>query len=131
VKLRLQNYRYASSSTTGKEHFINEHNGFNSLMTQLCRQTGLLKQDEKYMMDYDGHIIENNKLNNATTYKYSEGYYPVLCSINKLPIYLQNRNGNTPESYNQKSSIAAALEQSEIILSPKFVISFFLVIFGL
>ena len=29
----------------------------------------------------------------------------------KLPVYLQNRNGNTPESYNQKSSIAAALEQ--------------------
>ena len=62
-------------------------------------------------MDYDGHIIENNKLDNAFTYKKSEGYYPVLCSINKLPVYLQNRNGNTPESYNQKSSIAAALEQ--------------------
>ena len=28
-----------------------------------------------------------------------------------MPVYLQNRNGNTPESYNQKSSIAAALEQ--------------------
>jgi hypothetical protein len=98
-------------TTTGKEHFINEHNGFNSLMTRLCRQTRLLKQREKYTMDYDGHIIENNKLDNATTYKYSDGYYPVVCSINKLPVYLQNRNGNTPESYNQKSSIAAALEQ--------------------
>ncbi len=62
-------------------------------------------------MDYDGHIIENSKPDNATTYKYSEGYYPVVCSINKLPVYLQNRNGNTPESYNQKSIIATALEQ--------------------
>ncbi len=99
------------ATATGKEHFINEHKGFNSLLTKLCRQTGLLKQGQKYTMDYDGHIIENNKLDNAFTYKNSEGYYPVLCSINKLPIYLQNRNGNTPESYNQKSSIAAALEQ--------------------
>ena len=74
-------------------------------------QTGLLKQGEKHTMDYDGHIIENTKLDNAFTYKKSEGYYPVLCSINKLPIYLQNRKGNTPESYNQKNIIAAALEQ--------------------
>ena len=99
------------ATTTGKEHFINEHKGFNRLLTNLCRQTGLLKQGKKYTMDYDGHIIENNKLDNAFTYKNSEGYYPVLCSINKSPIYLQNRKGNTPESYNQKSSIAAALEQ--------------------
>jgi hypothetical protein len=99
------------ATTTGKEHFINEHKGFNSLLTNLCRQAGLLKPGEKYTMDYDGHIIENTKIDNAFTYKKSEGYYPVLCSINKLPIYLQNRKGNTPESYNQKNSIAAALEQ--------------------
>lgn len=99
------------ATTTGKEHFINEHKGFNSLLTNLCRQTGLLKQGEKHTMDYDGHIIENTRIDNAFTYKKSEGYYPVLCSINKLPVYLQNRNGNTPESYNQKNIIAAALEQ--------------------
>ena len=99
------------ATTTHKEHLINEHKGFNSLLTKLCGQTGLLKQQEKYTMDYDGHIIENCKPDNATTYKFSEGYYPVVCSINKLPVYLQNRNGNTPESYNQKSIIATALEQ--------------------
>lgn len=99
------------TTTTGKEHFINEHKGFNSLLTKLCGQAGLLKQSKKYTMDYDGHIIENNKLDNAFTYKNSEGYYPVVCSINKLPVYLQNRNGNTPESYNQKNCITTALEQ--------------------
>ena len=53
------------TTTTGKEHFINEHKGFNSLLTKLCGQAGLLKQSKKYTMDYDGHIIENNKLDNA------------------------------------------------------------------
>src|SRR5665647_3057609 len=103
------------ATTTGKEHFINEHKGFNSLLTNLCRQAGLLKPGEKYTMDYDGHIIENTKIDNAFTYKKSEGYYPVLCSINKLPIYLQNRKGNTPESYNQKNSITYYIraEQNE------------------
>jgi hypothetical protein len=99
------------ATTTGTEHFINEHKGFNSLLTKLCSKTGLLKQSGKYTMDYDGHIIENTKADNAFTYKKSEGYYPVVCSINKLPVYLQNRNGNTPESYDQKNNIAAALQQ--------------------
>lgn len=99
------------STTTGKEHTINEHKGFNTLLTRLCRHTGLLKRNEKYMMDYDGHIIENTKEDNAFTYRSTEGYYPVVCSINKLPVYIQNRNGNTPESYNQKPVIAAALQQ--------------------
>lgn len=98
-------------TTTGKEHIINEHKGFNTLLTKLCRHTGLLKRDEKYMMDYDGHIIENTKEDNGLTYKFTEGYYPVVCSINKLPVYIQNRNGNTPESYNQKNIIATAVQQ--------------------
>jgi hypothetical protein len=99
------------SIAKGAEHLINDHKGFNSLLTKLCSQTGLLKQSEEYTMDYDGHIIENTKADNAFTYKKSEGYYPVVCSINKLPVYLQNRNGNTPESYDQKNNIAAALQQ--------------------
>lgn len=100
-------------TTTGKEHLINEHKGFNTLFTKLCSHTGLLKPSGQYTMDYDGHIVQNTKADNAFTYKKSEGYYPVLCSINKLPIYLQNRNGNTPESYDQKNIIAAALEQCD------------------
>lgn len=99
------------ATTMGKEHSINEHKGFNTLLTKLCKQTGLLKRSKEYMMDYDGHILDNTKEDNATTYKYTEGYYPVVCSINKLPVYIQNRNGNTPESYGQKKIIAAALQQ--------------------
>lgn len=99
------------ATTTGKEHSINEHKGFNILLTKLCKQTGLLRRGEKYMMDYDGHIVDNTKEDNAFTYKSTEGYYPVVCSINKLPVYIQNRNGNTPESYNQKKIIADAIQQ--------------------
>lgn len=91
-------------------HTINEHEGFNRLLVALSKHGGLLQTGEKYTMDYDGHIAENSKADNATTYKESEGYYPVVCSINKLPVYLQNRNGNTPESYKQLFVINKAIE---------------------
>lgn len=94
----------------GVTHQINEHAGFNQLLPRLCRKTGLLTT-EGYTMDYDGHIVENEKKDNAFTYKKTEGYYPVVCSINKLPVYMQNRNGNTPEAYNQKNIIETAINE--------------------
>lgn len=57
------------TTATGKEHLINEHKGFNRLFSNLCKQTGLLNNKEKYTMDYDGHIVENTKIDNAFTYK--------------------------------------------------------------
>lgn len=95
----------------GITHHINEHEGFNNLLCPLIKQSGLLNANQSYTMDYDGHIVENSKNDNGFTYKKTEGYYPVMCSINKLPVYMQNRNGNTPESYNQKQIIEAAINQ--------------------
>lgn len=97
------------TADSGACHQINEHTGFNKLLTATCSKY-LLPTTQSYMMDYDGHIIENAKADNNITYKQTEGYYPVVCSINKFPVYMQNRNGNTPESYGQKEIIEAAFE---------------------
>ena len=88
---------------TGREttHYLNEHAGFNRLLPALCLQGGILDKEQSYTLDYDGHIIENTKPDGAFTYKQTQGYYPVVLSINKLPVYLQNRRGNTPENYMQ------------------------------
>ena len=106
----------------GVRHIINEHEGFNRLLSALCKQTGILQTGVGYTMDYDGHIVENNKPDNARNYKKTEGYYPVVCSINKLPVYIQNRNGNTPENYEQLHIIrnAVTLCRSQDIEVAKF-----------
>lgn len=96
------------SKKTGALHQINEHKGFNDLMTAICGRH-LLSPELGYMMDYDGHIVKNTKSDSRITYKQTEGYYPVVCSIDRLPVYMQNRNGNTPENYAQLSVIEAAL----------------------
>jgi hypothetical protein len=94
-------------------HTINEHAGFNQLLTAMCKRSGLLNTTDTYTMDYDGHSVENTKPDNARTYKQTEGYYPVICSVNKLPVYMQNRKGNTPESYNQLAIIQKAFENCD------------------
>jgi len=92
-------------------HHINEHEAFNKLLPQLCVRGGALNSSGSYTLDYDGHIIENTKTDNAFTYKKTQGYYPVVLSINKLPVYLQNRKGNTPENYDQLSLIKQTTER--------------------
>ena len=94
-------------------HILNEHAGFNQLLPAMCKRSGLLNTTDTYTMDYDGHSVENTKPDNACNYKKSEGYYPVICSVNKLPVYMQNRNGNTPESYNQLAIIKKAFENCD------------------
>lgn len=94
-------------------HIINEHAGFNQLLADMCKRSGLLNTTDTYTMDYDGHRVENTKPDNARTYKQTEGYYPVICSVNKLPVYMQNRNGNTAENYNQLAIIQKAFENCD------------------
>lgn len=87
------------------KHLINEHDDLNRLLPALSLCGGTLNANQTYTLDYDGHIVENTKVDNARNYKQTEGYYPVVLSINKLPVYIQNRNGNTPESYDQLNLI--------------------------
>lgn len=111
IEYAFQELRQKTRKVTGASdaiHQINEHSGFNKLLVTLCNKF-LLSSDDFHMMDYDGHTVKNTKTDNAFTYKKTEGYYPVVCSISKLPVYMQNRNGNTPESYGQKAVIEAAI----------------------
>jgi hypothetical protein len=93
----------------GVQHLINEHEGFNQLLAAISLAGATLNTKDIYTLDYDGHILENTKGDNACNYKHTRSYYPVVCSINKLPVYMQNRNGNTPESYGQLHLVQQAI----------------------
>ncbi len=95
------------------KHLINEHDDLNRLLPALSLCGGTLNANQTYTLDYDGHIVENTKVDNARNYKQTEGYYPVVLSINKLPVYIQNRNGNTPESYDQLNLIRKTVTRCE------------------
>jgi hypothetical protein len=97
----------------GVKHQINQHDAFNQLLLCISLLGGTLHKEDGYTLDYDGHIVENTKKDNARNYKKTESYYPVICSINKLPIYMQNRNGNTPENYEQSAVLRQAFLNCE------------------
>ena len=109
----LQQPTHITATEKGVVHHINEHENFNELLPQLYVEGGVLDKKQGYTLDYDGHIVENTKSDAAFTYKHTQAYYPVVLSIQKLPVFLQNRGGNTPENYDQLTLIKQALERCE------------------
>jgi Transposase DDE domain group 1 len=99
----------------GVSHQINEHDSFNSLLAALSLYGGTLNRHQSYTLDYDGHIVENTKPDNTCNYKQTQSYYPVILSIKKLPVFIQNRNGNTPESYDQLNLIRKTVIRCEAL----------------
>jgi hypothetical protein len=97
------------------QHHINEHAGFNKLLAAISVAGATLNTKDTYTLDYDGHILENSKKDNACNYKHTRSYYPVVCSINKLPVYMQNRRGNTPESYGQLCIVQQAITHCKAV----------------
>jgi hypothetical protein len=97
------------------QHHINEHEDFNKPLTAISVAGATLNTKEAYTLDYDGHIVENTKKDNACNYRHTRSYYPVVCSIDKLPVYMQNRNGNTPESYGHLSIVQQAITHCKAV----------------
>lgn len=60
----------------GVKHRINQHDAFNQLLLCISLLGGTLHKEDGYTLDYDGHIVENTKKDNARNYKKTESYYP-------------------------------------------------------
>jgi hypothetical protein len=50
-------------------------------------------------------ITEHEKQDALYTYKNSKGYHPGIAFIGRIPVHIENRNGNTPARYEQKETL--------------------------
>jgi hypothetical protein len=90
----------------GVTHLLNYSNDMNKTLVGLAVKTGLLKSgDNGYILDFDNVIIENDKQDALRTYKKTKGYHPNLGFIGRLPVHIENHNGNTPAKYEQKETL--------------------------
>lgn len=87
----------------GVVHQLNYNNRMNETLVALAVRTGqLVSEKADYTLDYDNVIIENDKQDAQYTYKNNKGYQPGLAFIGRIPVHVENRNGNTPACFEQK-----------------------------
>lgn len=94
------------NTNTGVTHQLNYNTDLNAALVALAVKTNQLNSEGKeYTLDYDNVIIEHDKQDAQYTYKHSKGYQPGIAFIGRIPVHIENRNGNTPACFEQKETL--------------------------
>jgi hypothetical protein len=93
----------------GIKHEFNVNEGLNRLMVKqliLCKQ--LSPDNTGYTFDYDNQFLPADKHDAKRSYKHADGYFPGIASIDNMPVYIENRNGNSNVKYKQDQTLQRA-----------------------
>lgn len=93
-------------------HLVNVNETQNELLIDTAIKLGRLKVGVPYILDYDTTDIKN-KIKHSRKYYAGKGkraYCPGVSMINKIPVYVENRNGDSNPSFNLVSIIERTLE---------------------
>jgi Transposase DDE domain group 1 len=89
----------------GVVHQFNYDNDKNKALLGLCVKTGQLDCTKKYTLDFDNVVLENDKQDAKKSYKNTKAYHPNFAFIGRLPVHIENHNGNTPAKYKQLETL--------------------------
>jgi len=95
-----------------QDHEIVVIDKLNELMVDAAIKFKLFDFENEYIMDFDTTEIKT-KIKDARRYYDGNGkraYCPAVAMINNIPVYIENRNGNTNASFNIVNTIKAALD---------------------
>jgi Transposase DDE domain group 1 len=102
----LKTQTIIEKTITDVEHEINYNSKLNKTLIALCVKTNqLVSGNNNYILDFDNVVIENDKQDAKKSYKNTKGYHPNFAFIGRLPVHIENHNGNTPAKYQQKQTL--------------------------
>ena len=90
------------------EHEFNVNLAMNKLLIKMLTQLNLLKSNKEYDFDYDNQLIPTEKYDSKLSYKMKKGYFPGIATIDDMPVYIENRNGNSNVKYLQEETLERA-----------------------
>ncbi|MFB2118457.1 hypothetical protein ACEVG1_04490, partial [Parapedobacter sp. 2B3] len=100
------------TAESGVVHQLNHDNRLNGLLARLALRCNQLNASDGqgYTLDYDNVVIENEKQDARFSYKKTKAYHPGFAFIGRIPVHIENRNGNTPACYGQKETLSRCLD---------------------
>jgi len=107
VLKKLKTEKEQVISSTGNTYDINRHDKLNHLNISILLRLGLLSPGKKHDFDYDNEVLPTEKLDTKKSYQMQFGYFPGMATINGMPVYFENRDGNM----NVKTGQAELLER--------------------
>jgi hypothetical protein len=81
-------------SSTGNAFHINIHESLNRLNLSILTKLKILNKNQLYDYDFDNEVLGTEKWDAKRSYKQKDGYFPGMSTINGIPVYFENRDGN-------------------------------------
>lgn len=93
------------------DNFYDENHTLNKLLVQSTKLMGILNETNEYILDVDCTFIET-RCAGAMSMKDRDapGFYPMICLIGELPVFISMRNGNSNADFRIKETIEACLD---------------------
>jgi hypothetical protein len=93
-----------------KDYNISENPKLNELLVQSAIALDLLKPDTPYTLDIDLTQLKSETRDSVPMRKNGRGYGSMVCSIGKIPVYIDIRDGNAPANYRLVEAIESCME---------------------
>jgi hypothetical protein len=101
-------------SQQGKyDNQLNIHMPLNQIMVSVALKLKELTKAKSHTIDYDNVIIHNDKYDSRRTYQIGKGYAPGVLFIDKTPVYIENRNGNSNAAWRISDSVERGIQLLE------------------
>lgn len=93
------------------DNYYDDNIELNRLLIQATKKMGILKETEKYVLDVDCTFIDT-RCSGAISMKDKDapGFFPMICLIGDLPVFVSMRNGNSISDYRIKECIEQCLD---------------------
>jgi hypothetical protein len=87
-----------------------EHEKLNDMLVHVSTRIGALEPGRRYTLHIDATFIETD----CSTSKYGSkaqkyGYYPMICLIDEMPVFISMRNGDSNASFELKDCLEKCL----------------------
>lgn len=93
------------------ENYYDDNIVLNRLLILATKAMGILNENEEYVLDVDCTFIDT-RCAGAISMKDKDapGFYPMICLIGNLPVFVEMRNGNSIADFRIKETIESCLD---------------------
>lgn len=98
-------------NTQVNENYYDSNIMLNSLLIKATKSMGILNENDEYILDVDCTFIET-RCAGAISMKDKDapGFYPMICLIGNLPVFIEMRNGNSIADFRIEECIEHCLD---------------------
>ncbi|MES2567601.1 MAG: transposase [Bacteroidota bacterium] len=110
----IKNKKEIKTYKVDAQNFVCDNIKLNNMLVKATKRMGGLREGQSYTLHIDATFVETNSSNSEQYYNSTDsrryGFNPMVCVIQKFPVYISMRNGNSSSDFQLKECIENCLD---------------------